>query len=118
MGSFTTTLAVTRHVLAFNNGDVDLLLEGFTDTAVWATGTSTATTTAELRALFGWSMANLAPRLEVLDRLVDGDRAACQLTEELPVDGRRRVDAIAVFFQVEGEKIASGKVYRLGTAVT
>jgi ketosteroid isomerase-like protein len=107
---------VREHVRAFNDRDLDALLAGFTDDAVWITGTSCARGRVELTELFSGAMDGLLPTLTVQTLLADGDRVACQMTETLTFEGRERSYAIAAFFALRGGLIASAKVYREGSA--
>lgn len=107
---------VRRHVEAFNSRDLDALLAGFTDDAVWITGTSAARGRAEIAELFAGAMAGLLPRLVVENLLASGDRAACQLTEELTAGGDELTFSIAGFYQLRDGRIASAKIYREGSA--
>ncbi|GGP66685.1 nuclear transport factor 2 family protein [Saccharothrix coeruleofusca] len=107
---------IREHVDAFNSRDLEGLLAGFTDDAVWITGTSVARGRAELAELFGNAMAGLLPSLVVDNLLVVGDRAACQLTEELSDGGERLTFSIAGFYQLRDGRIASAKIYREGSA--
>ncbi len=108
---------VRRHVDAFNARDLDALMAGFTEDALWVTGTSVARGHRELAELFGTAMEGLLPMLTIRDLLAQGDRAACQMTETLTVAGEERIFAIAGFYQLRGGKIASAKIYREGSAV-
>ena len=110
--------AVLRaHVDAFNARDLDALMAGFTEDALWVTGTSVARGRGELAELFEGAMEGLLPTLVIRDLLADGDRAACQMTETLTVAGEERTFSIAGFYQLRGGQIASAKIYREGSAV-
>lgn len=111
-----TAMTVREHVDAFNAGDVDTLIDGFTDDAVWITGTSVVSGRDDLRTFFAAAIAGLHPTLAVLDVVAEADRAACQLTETITVDGEVRSFPIAVFFTLADRKISSAKVYREGSA--
>ncbi|WIX79042.1 nuclear transport factor 2 family protein [Amycolatopsis carbonis] len=105
-----------RHVAAFNNRDVSALLAGFTDDAVWVTGTTVARGRAELADLFESAMTRLLPTLTIDEILLDGDRVAAQLTERLTHDGEERTFPIAAFYRVRNGCIAAAKIYREGSA--
>lgn len=110
-------VAVVRgHVDAFNSRDLGGLMAGFTDDAVWITGTTTVRGRAELAELFADAMAGLLPTLVIESLLADGDRVAGQLTETLTVDGDERTFSIAGFYQLRNGLIASAKIYREGSA--
>lgn len=78
---------VTRHIEAFNAGDLDALLVGLSDDATWVTGTDRFRGVADLEQLFASAFAELSPRLHVESLLVQGDRVACELREDYRVDG-------------------------------
>lgn len=67
-------------------------------------------------SLFAGAMAGLLPTFVVQDLLMEGDRAACQMTETLMVDGEERTFFIAGFYRLRGGRIASAKIYREGSA--
>ncbi|MFE2538601.1 nuclear transport factor 2 family protein [Actinacidiphila glaucinigra] len=108
--------AIRTHVRAFNARNLDALLAGFTDDAVWITGTTTVRGRAALTGLFDEAMRGLLPTLEVSDLLAEGDRAAGQMTETLTYRGERRTCPIAAFYELRDGRIASAKVYREGSA--
>jgi ketosteroid isomerase-like protein len=108
--------AVHEHIRAFNARDLDALMAGFTDDALWITGTSTARGRTELAGLFADAMTGLLPTLTLQTLLTEGDRAACQMTEALTVDGNEQTFSIAAFYLLRGGRIASAKVYREGSA--
>jgi uncharacterized protein len=107
---------VRRHVNAFNERDLDALMAGFTDDAVWVTGTSVARGREELTELFAGAMDGLLPTLAIHDLLAGGDRAACQMTETLTVAGEEQSFPIAGFYRLRGRLITSAKIYREGSA--
>ncbi|MFD8596270.1 nuclear transport factor 2 family protein [Kitasatospora sp. NPDC059646] len=111
-----TAAAVHEHVRAFNARDLDALMRGFTEDAVWITGTTTVRGRAALTELFAAAMAELLPTLTVRTLLADRDRAACQLVETLTVAGEQRVCSIAGFYELRDGRIASAKIYREGSA--
>jgi uncharacterized protein len=107
--------AVRRHVDAFNAGDLDALLSGFTDDALWITGTSTVRGRAELTELFEGAISQLRPRLDLGELIAERDLVACQLVETLPGDTPQTF-AIAGFYRLRDGLIASAKIYREGSA--
>jgi len=107
---------VRRHVDAFDAGDLDALLACFAADATWVTGADGFRGHDELRELFAGAFAALRPRLHVDVLLVDGDRVACELREDLVVDGAARTDHIAGFYRVDDGLIAAAKIYREGSA--
>ncbi|RJQ90040.1 nuclear transport factor 2-like protein [Amycolatopsis panacis] len=96
--------------------DIEGLLTGFTDDTVWVTGTSVARGRAELTELFGSVMVTLPPTLTAGNVRSGDDRIAAQPTERLSWDGVDRESPIARFCQLEGDRIASGKIDREGRA--
>jgi ketosteroid isomerase-like protein len=115
-----------EHVRAFNARDLDALLAGLREDALWVTGTSVVRGRAELAGLFGDAMRGLLPTLTVENLLTAADpaadrtgtgRAACQMTERMTVAGAERTDSIAAFFVLRDGLIAEAKVYREGSAV-
>ncbi|MGC9667194.1 nuclear transport factor 2 family protein [Planosporangium sp. 12N6] len=107
---------VRRHVEAFNARDLDGLMAGFTENALWVTGTSVARGHSELVELFAGAMEGLLPTLAIRNLLAESDRAACEMTERLTWDGEERTFSIAGFYQVRDGRIASAKIYREGNA--
>ncbi|WP_405730084.1 nuclear transport factor 2 family protein [Streptomyces sp. NBC_01537] len=115
----TETSAATvihNHVQAFNARDLDALMSGFTDAALWITGKTAARGRAEIAELFSEAMTGLLPELTVHTLLVQGDQAACQMTETLTVGGRTESFPIAAFYVLHDSRIASAKIYREGSA--
>jgi hypothetical protein len=51
--------------------------------------------TAELAQLFERAFSELSPELHITTMVVDGDQAACELSEHLVINGVVRVDQIA-----------------------
>lgn len=107
---------VHAHVRAFNDRDLHALMAGFTDDAVWVTGTTTVSGRVELTALFDEAMRGMLPTLEIHHLITRGDRAACEMTETLTYRGERRTCPIAAFYRLRDGRIASAKVYREGSA--
>jgi uncharacterized protein len=115
----TTTDAaalIREHVRAFNARDLDALLSGFTEDALWVTGTTTVRGRAALAVLFRDAMRGLLPMLTLHTVIGEGDKVACQMTETLTVEGEERICSIAAFYVIAGRRIASAKVYREGSA--
>ncbi|TCO52431.1 nuclear transport factor 2 family protein [Actinocrispum wychmicini] len=116
MGQPDAAGVVRRHVDAFNSRDLDGLMAGFTDDALWVTGTTVVRGRVELAEFFAAAMAGLLPTLVIESLLAVDDRAACQLTETLTTEGQQRTFAIAGFYEVRDGRIASAKIYREGSA--
>ncbi|SDX78602.1 Predicted kinase [Modestobacter sp. DSM 44400] len=112
----TPEAAVRAHVDAFDAGDLDALMAGFTPDATWRTGRSDAAGTDELRALFAGALAGLSPRLTLRTLTARGDTVAAELTETLMVDGETRHVPISGWYQVRNGRIAQAHIYREGSA--
>jgi uncharacterized protein len=108
--------AIASHVRAFNDRDIDALMNGFTGDACWITGSTVVRGQAELTAFFTSAMAGLLPTLTIQDLLVTSDRAACQLIERLTFDGEEKIFSIAGFYELRDGRIVSAKIYREGSA--
>ncbi|MFF3561009.1 nuclear transport factor 2 family protein [Streptomyces sp. NPDC002574] len=108
--------AVREHVRAFNARDLEALLAGFTEDAVWITGGTTVRGRAALTGFSAAAMRGLLPTLELRDVIAEGARAACQMTETLTHGGEARSYPIAAFYALRDGRIASAKVYREGSA--
>lgn len=107
---------VRRHVRAFNDHDLEALLNGLTEDGVWITGRTTARGRAELADLFGPAMAELAPTLTVRTLLAGDGHVACELTEALTIGGSRQTVPIAGFYDVADGRISGARIYREGSA--
>ncbi|MEV6792393.1 nuclear transport factor 2 family protein [Streptomyces sp. NPDC051320] len=107
---------IRTHVEAFNTHDLDTLMAGFTEDAVWVTGRTTARGRAELTELFAGAMEGLLPTLTVQHLIVGEDRAACQMVETFTFDGAELTDHIAGFYDIAHGRIAAAKIYREGSA--
>lgn len=108
---------VRRHVAAFDAGDLEGLLAGFTHDARWRTGRSDATGSDELRELFTGAIGGLAPRLTVR-RLVEGPDGvvAAELTETWTRGGTTRTAPLAGWYRVRDGRVAEARIYREGSA--
>lgn len=107
---------IKAHVEAFNTRDLDALMAGFADDAVWITGTTTVRGRAELAELFAGAMGGLLPTLTLQDLIVGNGRAAAQLVEVFTHEGVEHTDNIAGFYVIEDKRITSAKIYREGNA--
>jgi uncharacterized protein (TIGR02246 family) len=107
---------IRTHVEAFNTHDLETLMSGFADDAVWITGRTTARGRTELTELFAGAMEGLLPALTIQNLIVGTDRAACQMVEVFTFDGTERVEHIAGFYEIADGRIASAKIYREGSA--
>jgi uncharacterized protein len=109
---------VREHVAAFNAGDLDGVMAGFEEAAVFSTGAEVLVGARAIRALFaGAFSAPFEARLELRATTVEGDTAACELVEHLALDdGSSHLVAMAAFYTVRDGRLARVKVYREGTA--
>jgi uncharacterized protein len=107
---------VSRHIEAFNAGDLDALMAGLSEDATWVTGTDRFSGAPALEQLFATAFTELSPRLRVESLLVQGDRVVCELREDYVAEGVRRTDHIAAFYRVEAGLITAVKIYREGSA--
>ena len=106
---------VRAHVDAFNAGDVDALIAGFTDDAVFVTGDHMVVGTRGLRVMFSDALANLSPQMELRSIVVQHGVVACELDERLTMEGAQFHFSLAAFYTVHRGQIARVKVYREGT---
>jgi uncharacterized protein len=106
---------VRAHVDAFNAGDVDALMAGFADDAVFVTAEHMVVGIRGLRAMFGDALASLSPTMELRATIVQHGVVACELTEHLTVDGAQFSFQLAAFYTVQHGQIVRVKVYREGT---
>ena len=107
---------VEAHLAAFNAGDVDGLMVGFADDAIFATGEHLVVGVRGIRAMFADALANLAPALQLQAAVVQGEVVACELTEQLTVEGATFDFALAAFYTVRRNRIVRVKVYREGSS--
>lgn len=107
---------VQAHFAAFNAADIDALMAGFAEDAVFATGEHLVIGSRGIRAMFTDALATLAPALELQAAVVQGEVVACEVTERLTVDGSEFQFALAAFYTVRRGRIVRVKVYREGTA--
>ena len=107
---------VQTHLQAFNAGNVEGLMAGFAEDAIFATGEHLVVGSRGIRAMFSDAMANLAPSLELRAAVVQGEVVACELVEELTVEGTHFQFALAAFYTVRRDQIVRVKVYREGSS--
>jgi uncharacterized protein len=108
--------AVHAHVEAFNADDLESLVAGFSDDAVFASGEHLVVGRRGIRAMFADALRELDATLELRSAVVQGETAACELTERLGLEGRVFEFHIAAFYTVRGGVIARAKIYREGTS--
>jgi uncharacterized protein len=111
-----TLAAVNAHVAAFNSDDLEGLVSGFSDDAVFATGEHLVVGRRGITAMFADALNNLDATLELRTAVVQGETAACELTERLVMEGRAFEFHLAAFYTVRDGVIARAKIYREGTA--
>lgn len=105
--------AVEAHLQAFNAADLDMVMAGFADDAVFSTADQLVVGARAIRALFADSFAAPVQAELVLERIViGGDTAACELAEHLTVGGTTHTIAVAAFYTVRGGRIARVRIYR------
>ena len=107
---------VQAHFEAFNTADLDALMAGFAEDAVFSTGENLVVGHRGIRQMFSDALQQLEPSLSLRTSVVQGDVAACELTERLTVEGARFEFALAAFYTVRRGQIVRVKVYREGVA--
>ena len=110
--------AFAEHLDAFNDHHTDRLMAGFTDDAQWVTGADIFRGKSALAGLFGPELWTLTPSLATLNLVVQVDRVAAELLEQLVIGSQTHRFHIAVFFNINmsGGLIRAAKVYREGSA--
>jgi hypothetical protein len=105
--------AVEAHLAAFNAADLDAVMAGFDDDAVFSTIDQTIVGSRAIRSLFAESFAAPIAAELVLERVVvGGDTAACELAEHLTVEGTTHTIDVAAFYTVRRGRIARVRIYR------
>lgn len=107
---------VQAHFKAFNDRDINSLMAGFADDAIFATGEHFVVGERGIRAMFTDALAELAPTLTLHASVAQGDVVACEITERLTVEGVPFEFALAAFYTIRRGRIVRVKVYREGTA--
>ena len=107
---------VQAHFEAFNTGDLDALMAGFAEDAVFSTGEHLVVGERGIREMFSDALRELAPTLNLRAVVAQGEVVACELTEDLTVEGSPFSFALAAFYTVRRGQIVRVKVYREGTA--
>jgi hypothetical protein len=108
--------AVHAHVEAFNSDDLEGLVAGFSEDAVFATGEHLVVGRRGIRALFADALREIDAILEVRTAVAQGETVACEVVERVVVDGRAFEFHLAAFYTVRRGQIARAKIYREGTA--
>lgn len=110
----STLGTVEAHLSAFNARDADAVVALFTEDAVFATADGLVVGRRALRALFSEAFAEpVGAALELRRAVIDGDTAACELTETLALpDGTSAELPVAAFYTVQRGALARIRVYR------
>ncbi len=108
---------IRRHVDAFNRRDVEALAADFRDDIIFTTGKDVVRGAAELRIFFGKALdGRVELQLEIRRVVIEGDVAACEMTETISVEDHTHQAPIAAFYTVRGNRLAELRVYREGSA--
>ena len=109
--------AVHAHIAAFNAADLDAVLSGFAEDAVFSAGEDVFIGRRSIAQLFGAAFApGVEASMELRSAVVQGDTAACELSERITFQGQSLEFAIAAFYTVRDARLARVKVYREGPA--
>lgn len=104
---------VHEHVEAFNARDLDRVVALFAQDAVFANPDQLVVGRRGLRALFADAFAQpVTATLELHRAVVEGESAACELTEALVADGGRVELGLAVFYTVRAGALVRVRTYR------
>lgn len=105
--------AVQAHLACFNAGDLDGISAGFAEDCVLSSADGLVVGRRGVRALFGEAFAGASgARLELRGAVVDGDTAAVELVERIPVDAGTVELEVAAFYTVRAGEIARLRIYR------
>jgi len=104
---------VEEHIRAFNACDLDAVMVGFDEDAVFSTAEQLAVGARAISRLFAESFAAPASaHLELQRVVVDGDTVGCELTEQITAEGIQHALEVAAFYTVRGGRIARVRIYR------
>lgn len=104
---------VEAHLAAFNAADLEAVMRGIADDAVLTVGDHTAIGARAIRGLFADSFATpVGAELAVRRAVVDGDTVACELTEELVVEGTSHTIDVAAFYTARAGRLVRVRIYR------
>lgn len=104
---------VDAHLAAFNAADLMAVMDGFADDAVLSMGDQTVIGARAIRTLFADSFASpVAAELTLHRAVVDGDTIACELTEQLTVEGATHTIDVAAFYTVRQGQLVRVRIYR------
>ena len=108
-----TLEAVRAHLAAFNACDVDAVVEGFAEDALFVAGAQQVVGRRALRQVFADAFAApVTAELALRHAVVEGDTAACELVETLTLESGRHELDVAAFYTVSGGLLARVRVYR------
>jgi hypothetical protein len=108
--------AIRAHIAAFNGDDLEGLVAGFSEDAVFATGEHLVVGRRGITAMFADALRELDATLELRTAVVQGETVACEMTERLSFRGTTHEFHLAAFYTVREGVIARAKIYREGTA--
>ena len=108
--------AVKAHVEAFNADDLDAVVAGFAEDAVFANGDQLIVGRRGIGALFGQALGQVQATLDLRGTVTEGESVACELTERVTIGGQTFEFDLAGFFTVRGGLIRRAKIYREGAA--
>lgn len=104
---------VQAHLDAFNERDLEAVLAAFDDDAAFTSGDQTVVGLRSLRSLFTEAFSVPADATLHLRRaVVEGDTAACELTERVAVSGTVQELDVAAFYTVRRGRLVRVRVYR------
>jgi limonene-1,2-epoxide hydrolase len=106
---------VHAHLQAFNQHDLDALLDSPANDAFHTTGHTTGHTTVRGRpepaALFQGAITDLNARLTIRTLPTSADRVAAELTKTLTGNDKQQAIPIAIFYQIADRKIARARSF-------
>lgn len=105
-----TGVVVRAHLDAFSAGDLTRMLATLAPDAFFRSGT-TVVEPHDFPDFFGWAMRELAPRMEILTLVVEGERVAGEFIESVTVAGARQHLHRAAFYRGVDGLITSATVY-------
>ena len=109
--------AVRAHIAAFNAADLDAVLAGFAEDAVFSAGEDVFIGRRSIAELFGAAFGpGIEASMELRSAVVQGDTVAAELAERIMFQGQSLEFAIAAFYTVRDARLARVKVYREGPA--
>lgn len=114
-GSDAALVAVHAHVVAVNARDVDAVMGGFDDDAVFTSPDGTVIGSRGIRALFADAFAApVTATLELRRAVTSGDTVACELVERIDLGEQLHEIEVAGFYTIRNGGIARVRLYRDG----